>query len=106
MTDTDTPPPLDETNGDIDHVDDPQGEPEAPPEPIKLVSYAVYELPDHNEQAVAPGTMTDSQWTIATNVTAKDGQSGEAVVLLPIALRSLSGAQATFEYVEQVVDRR
>jgi hypothetical protein len=99
----------------------------AVPEPAQETverDYAVYELPDHNDKMVAPKTMVlvglvsaeskdaarwaavDANPTLKDRVSAVDGESGEQVVLLPIALRSLGGATPTFEEVERVTARR
>jgi hypothetical protein len=113
-----------ETLGIADPITDTPVVAEAPAAEAVARDYAVYELPDHNPRTAAPETMklvalvaaeskdaarwaaVDTSPDLKARVEAKDGKSGEEVVLLPIALRSLSGAEPTFEEVRQVTARR
>jgi hypothetical protein len=94
--------------------------PKAPAE-RKIKPYAVFEVIESKDDvptklefvcSVEAFDKTEARWAavdktpaLKKRVTAKDGQSGEPVVLLPISARSLSGAEATFEKVEQVIAR-
>jgi hypothetical protein len=111
-----------------EHADTTTKPPTAPADPVREPAtereYAVYEVVDYNDKvaaaedlrlvalvtsdskAAARWAAVDASPELRARVTAKDGKSGEEVYLLPIALRALAGAEATFEEVQQVTARR